>query len=207
MPGGLGMPGPGDEGAAPGPALSSSIDAGVPMTQYHPAPGAPNPAPRGMGQPMQPLRLGAAPLPSNAPNFSSPDWGRVDVWLRAGDLVSAYAEVLDRGSPEDFGRLLTEGGIHPYALSATLLNRVCDMVSLILLQGSGQFTETCLLFILAVLRDPRIAESKTAHAAILLGRTKHALTEALTLLASKANALPSKQALLAGLLQAQLHKI
>lgn len=209
MPLGLGMPEPGDERAAPDPGMAASI-AAVPMTAYHAAPGtsaAPaSTAPRGLGQPPQPLRLGSAPLPSNAPNFSSPDWGRVDVWLRAGDLVSAYAEVLDRGSPEDFGRLLSEGGIHPYALSATLLNRVCDMVSLILLQGSGQFTETCLLFILAVLRDPRIAESKTAHAAILLGRTKHALTEALTLLASKANSLPSKQALLAGLLQAQLHK-
>ena len=180
-----------------------------PQQQYHNVPGTPGPT--GLGQPPQPLRLNSAPFPTNAPTFSSPDWSRVDVWLRAGDLVSAYGEVLDRGSPTDFGRLLMEGGIHPYALSATLLNRVCDMVSLILLQGSGPYTETCLLFILSVLRDSRISGSSSNSSSnsvnVLLGRTKHALTEALLLLSSKANQLPSKQALLAGLLQTQLKKI
>ena len=175
-----------------------------PQHQYHATPGTPGPT--GLGHPPQPRHLNAAPLPIKAPQFASPDWSRVDVWLRAGDIVSAYCEVLDRGSPEDFGRLLLEGGIHPYALSASILNRVCDMVSLILLQGSGQFTEICLLFILSVLRDTRVAD-KPSSASVLLGRTKHALSESLTLLASKANHLPSKQALLAGLLQTQLIRL
>ncbi len=176
-----------------------------PQQQYLPAVGTPAPV-SGMGVPPQPLRLNAAPLPVRAPHFAGPDWSRVDVWLRAGDIVSAYCEVLDRGSPEDFGRLLTEGGIHPYALSASILNRVCDMVSLVLLQGAGPHTETCLLFILAVLRDTRVAD-KPSSATVLLGRTKHALSEALTLLSSKAHQLPTKQALLAGLLQKQLGRI
>ena len=62
----------------------------------------------------------------------------MDLWLRSGDIVSAYCEVLDRGGPEDFGRILLEGGIHPHALSASVLNRVCDMVSLLLMQGAGK---------------------------------------------------------------------
>jgi hypothetical protein len=80
------------------------------------------------------------------------------------------------------------------------------MVSLLLLQGSGPYTEVCLLFVLSVLRDTRVAD-KPSSASVLLGRTKHALMEALTLLASKANHLPSKQALLAGLLQTQLTRV
>ena len=196
-----GPPGGGDECLPPEMGTQSM----PPQQQYHPPVGSSAPK-GGYGQASQPLRLNAAPLPGKAPHFASPDWARVDVWLRAGDIVSAYCEVLDRGSPDDFGRLLAEGGIHPYALSASILNRVCDMVSLILMQGAGQYTEICLLFILAVLRDSRVAE-KPSSVSVLLGRTKHALSEALHLLSSKANQLPSKQALLAGLLQTQLNRI
>jgi len=196
-----GMPGMGDESLPPGMGDQSL----PPQQQYHAPVGTA--APRvGLGQAPQPVRLNAAPLPKRTPHFASPDWSRVDVWLRAGDIVSAYCEVLDRGSPDDFGRLLSEGGIHPYALSASILNRVCDMVSLILLQGAGPYTEICLLFILAVLRDSRVAD-KPSSVSVLLGRTKHALSESLSLLSSKANHLPSKQALLAGLLQTQLNRI
>lgn len=136
----------------------------------------------------------ATPLPA------TPDWGRVTIWLRGGDLVSAYCEVLDRGTPADFGRLLAEGGLTPSALSTSVLNRACDQVALLMMQGSGQYTEIGLLFVLAILRDGRVSGAGTGST--LLPRTKEGLVEALGMIAD----LPSKQGLLAGLLQTQLSR-
>jgi len=138
---------------------------------------------------------GIFPLPAPLP--AAPDWGRVTLWLRGGDMVSAYCEVLDRGNPNDFGRLLAEGGITPSALSVSVLNRACDQAALLLLQGPGQYTEVCLLFVLAILRDTRAGAGNG-----LLSRTKESLAEALQLTSD----LPSKQGLLAGLLQTQLSR-
>jgi len=138
---------------------------------------------------------GIFPLPAPLP--AAPDWGRVTLWLRGGDMVSAYCEVLDRGNPNDFGRLLSEGGIAPSALSVSVLNRACDQAALLLLQGPGQYTEVCLLFVLAILRDTRAGAGNG-----LLSRTKESLVEALQLTSD----LPSKQGLLAGLLQTQLSR-
>jgi hypothetical protein len=141
---------------------------------------------------------GIFPLPAPLP--ATPDWGRVTLWLRGGDMVSAYCEVLDRGSPGDFGRLLAEGGIAPSALSVSVLNRACDQVSLLLLQGQGQYSEACLLFILAILREGRGAGGGTGST--LLARTKESLVDALGVVADS----PNKQGLLAGLLQTQLSR-
>ena len=139
-------------------------------------------------------------FPLATPVPAVPDWGRVTLWLRGGDLVSAYCEVLDRGTPTDFGRLLAEGGITPSALSVSVLNRACDQVTLLLLQGPGQYTEVGLLFVLAILRNGR--DSCAGTGSTLLPRTKDGLVEALALIAD----LPSKQGLLAGLLQTQLSR-
>ena len=110
-------------------------------------------------------------------------------------MVSAYCEVLDRGTPHDFGRLLAEGGLVPSALSVSVLNRACDHAALLLRGGPGQYTEVCLLFVLAIMRDGRGGAGTG-----LLSRTKEALIEALQCVSD----VPSKQGLLAGLLQTQL---
>lgn len=152
-------------------------------------------------------KLNNTGLPSVAPAMPSPDWKKVDLYLRHGDAINAYNEVLDRGTPQDLGRLLQEGKVHPSLLSASILNRVCDIVSLLLMQGAGQYVETCLLFVLAILRNERGAGNpgQQGQSLLLLGRTRVGLSEALGMLAS--GDIPSKQAVLAGLLQAQLSRV
>jgi hypothetical protein len=155
-----------------------------------------------------PHELNNRELPSVAPARCTPDWKKVDLLLRSGDAVAAYVEVLDRGAPHDLGRLLNEGKVHPSLLSAGILNRVCDMVALLLSQGAGEYAETCLLFILSILRDERGAGAgnpgQPGRGLLLLNRTRQSLSEALGLMAS--GEIPSKQAVLAGLLQAQLSR-
>ena len=175
---------PGQGGGGGGAAAAGGVGVGCDKENPRPAPHAP--------------LNGIFPLPAPLP--ATPDWGRVTLWLRGGDMVSAYCEVLDRGSPGDFGRLLAEGGIAPSALSVSVLNRACDQVSLLLLQGQGQYSEACLLFILAILREGRGAGAGTGST--LLARTKDSLVDALGVVADS----PNKQGLLAGLLQTQLSR-
>jgi hypothetical protein len=175
---------PGQGGGGGGAAAAGGVGVGCDKENPRPAPHAP--------------LNGIFPLPAPLP--ATPDWVRVTLWLRGGDMVSAYCEVLDRGSPGDFGRLLAEGGIAPSALSVSVLNRACDQVSLLLLQGQGQYSEACLLFILAILREGRGAGAGTGST--LLARTKDSLVDALGVVADS----PNKQGLLAGLLQTQLSR-
>ena len=60
-----------------------------------------------------PHELNNRELPSVTPAPCTPDWKKVDILLRSGDAVGAYVEVLDRGTPQDLGRLLNEEKFTP----------------------------------------------------------------------------------------------
>ena len=62
------------------------------------------------------------------------------------------------------------------------------MVALLLSQGAGEYAETCLLFILSILRDERGANAgnpgQPGRGLLLLNRTRQSVSEALGLIAS-----------------------
>ena len=124
-------PGGGDQAGNP---YTEASNPPAPATHHH------RPQQQQAHQP-GPHELNNRELPSVAQVHCAPDWKKVDLLLRSGDAVAAYVEVLDRGTPCDLGRLLNEGKVHPSLLSAGILNRVCDMVALLLSQGAGQYAE------------------------------------------------------------------
>lgn len=128
------------------------------------------------------------------------NWQQVEQDYAHGFIVKAFNDVLDRGTPDDLGKMLCECQTTPESFSASLLNKVCDMISLLLVQGEPRYVETALLFILKVTRMERGGQK----ALQLFSRTKSGLAEALGLLANPHADIPSKQSVLAGLLQTQL---
>jgi hypothetical protein len=146
--------------------------------------------------------------------FRGTDWGMVEGAANRGDLVTAFSEVLDRGSLDDVAKLMEMVGPHPELLSVGTRNRVLDSVSMLLAQGGssggGAVVERCLVWVLALVRSKEGSGgpggpgtgSGASMCASIVPHTRRDLHDALGIVAQE----PSKRGMLASLLQSQLVK-
>ena len=144
----------------------------------------------------------AASLGSPVRAFRGVDWSLVEGVTSRGDHVTAFVEVLDRGSLQDMMKLLEITGPKPEILSVGVRNRVLDSIATLLHQNgggganAGANIERCLLWLLALIR------SKENLASCIVPHTKRDICESLKVAALDT----SKRGMLASLLATQLER-
>jgi len=144
----------------------------------------------------------AASLGSPVRAFRGVDWSLVEGVTTRGDHVTAFVEVLDRGSLQDMMKLMEITGPKPEILSVGVRNRVLDSIATLLHQNGGGSAnaganiERCLIWLLALIR------SKENLASCIVPHTKRDICESLKVAALD----NSKRGMLASLLATQLER-